>query len=299
MQKDASLAQRILDKIRDLLQAFRTLGNKEARAEYKRLKAAEKLYMEAMEKAGGKDTENGKVRYLFKSYSEKQIQNWKDSKSIVIYESKQQFMEFIDKAVNDRQFNKKIYFGAIDQLLANQIASEIGVNAYNYNCSLSANEIRKIFKDHGSESKEASRGQRAITKNDIMDIPSVIESPDLVKKSDNDYNGKPAIIFSKDGVTVIGIISDKHMDLFVQTAYAKKRKGILATPIDEQASINTPEAGRGTDSSNSIPEKSENVNTKSQFSLKPADEELMRETARRRAGANERDRCASCRGNAW
>lgn len=51
-QKDASLARRILAKIRDLLEAFRTLGNKEARAEYKRLRSAEKLYMNAIESSG-------------------------------------------------------------------------------------------------------------------------------------------------------------------------------------------------------------------------------------------------------
>ena len=53
-QKDASLARRILAKIRDLIDAFRTLGNKEARAQYKRLKAAEQLYMKAIENAGAK-----------------------------------------------------------------------------------------------------------------------------------------------------------------------------------------------------------------------------------------------------
>lgn len=51
-QTDASLARRIFAKIRDLLEAFRTLGNKEARAEYKRLKAVEKLYLNAIESSG-------------------------------------------------------------------------------------------------------------------------------------------------------------------------------------------------------------------------------------------------------
>ena len=61
-------------------------------------------------------------------------------------------------------------------------------------------------------------------------------------------------------MTVIGVISDKHMDLFVQTAYISAKKGTLATPIDEQASINTPKASRSTDSVISIPENGENVN---------------------------------------
>ena len=42
------------------------------------------------------------------------------------------------------------------------------------------------------------------------------------------------------------VISDKHLDLFVQTMYAGKKKGNLSTPTDEQASVNTPEANSGT-----------------------------------------------------
>lgn len=44
-----------------------------------------------------------------------------------------------------------------------------------------------------------------------------------------DYGGKPAVEFRKniDGslVTVVGVVSDKHLDLFVQTEYAGVKKG--------------------------------------------------------------------------
>ena len=52
VRSNAPLAERILGKIQDLAEAFRTLGNKEARAEYKRLKTAESLFMRAIENAG-------------------------------------------------------------------------------------------------------------------------------------------------------------------------------------------------------------------------------------------------------
>ena len=52
VQKDTSLAKRILEKIKGLIEAFRTLGNKEARAQYKRLKKAESLFEAAIENAG-------------------------------------------------------------------------------------------------------------------------------------------------------------------------------------------------------------------------------------------------------
>lgn len=52
--KDESLGRRILAKIKEWVEFFRTLGNKEARAEYKRLKQAESLWESAMEASGAK-----------------------------------------------------------------------------------------------------------------------------------------------------------------------------------------------------------------------------------------------------
>ena len=47
------------------------------------------------------------------------------------------------------------------------------------------------------------------------------------------------------------VVSTKHLDVFVQTMYINEKKGSLATPTDDQASVNTPEASSGT-ASNSI-----------------------------------------------
>ncbi|MBQ9784084.1 MAG: hypothetical protein IJW29_01140 [Clostridia bacterium] len=52
VREDASLAEKIMGKLRDLIDAFKSLTSREARAEYKRLQEAEKLYLAAVEKAG-------------------------------------------------------------------------------------------------------------------------------------------------------------------------------------------------------------------------------------------------------
>ena len=52
VRQDANLAERILGKIQDLAEGFRTLGNPEARTEYKRLKKAEGLFLDAIKNAG-------------------------------------------------------------------------------------------------------------------------------------------------------------------------------------------------------------------------------------------------------
>ncbi len=68
--------------------------------------------------------------------------------------------------------------------------------------------------------------------------------------------------FDTGKMTVVAVVSDKHLDLFVQTAYVGIKKGNLATPIDEQASINTPEASHGTVSNKTISQPESKVKSK-------------------------------------
>lgn len=218
--------------------------------------------------------ESGENVFGFKTYSEKQIENWKGSKRITICDTLEKIKNFVNEAISNKN-NKKAYFGAITSNLAQRISNETGINVENYNCSLGSNEVRKIFKDHSNEIKESQRGQRAITVNDVFEIPNIIKNADTINRSANNYEGKPAIEFRKniDGslVTVIGVVSDKHLDLFVQTEYAGAKKGNLVTPTDVQASAFTPEATRDTVSDNIIRPDSENYN--------PQDEENIFEEA--------------------
>ena len=199
-----------------------------------------------------------------RGYSQHQIDNWKNSKSIVIYESETQFRSFVEDAISNRQFNKKIYLGAITKEFASLIKEKTNIDVENFNCSLSTSEIRKIFKDHGVEEKEILRGQRAVTVDDVLKVREVLQNPEEISLSPTKYNGKPAIHFVKniDGkYTVTAIVSDKHLDLFVQTLYIGIKKRNLSTPIAEQAAINTPKASSGTVSNDSISNKDKNVNT--------------------------------------
>lgn len=202
----------------------------------------------------------------FKKYSEKQIENWSESKRITICDTFEKIKKVVNDAISNKN-NKKAYFGAVTSNLAKRIENETGINVENYNCSLGSNEIRKIFKDHGDEKTESPRGQRAITVNDVFEIPNVIKNADTINRSATDYEGKPAIEFRKniDGslVTVIGVVSDKHLDLFVQTEYAGAKKGNLVTPTGVQAPVFTPEAPRDTVSNGIIPPVSGISNTSS------------------------------------
>ena len=214
------------------------------------------------------------AKYSLRSYSEQQLRNWENSKRIVVYSSDAQLREFIKDARAGKIGGRKMYFGMVPQNLAQKIMSETGINVDGYNCSLSAYEIQKIFKDHGNAATERLRGQRAVTEDDVAAIPEILQNADTIVPSDKKYNGKPAIQFAKNGngrVNLVAVVSDKHLDLFVQTMYAGIKKGNLATPTGEQAPINTPEASRSTVSNNSIRSSSENSNTKIKKSERDAE----------------------------
>ena len=210
----------------------------------------------------------GDKHFALKPYSEKQKENWKNSKNIVIYESSEQLQEFVRQSRSDNQYSKKMYFGAIGSELAARIEEQTGLNLENYNYALRSDEVRKIFKDHGTVGTEAPRGQRPVTEADFLAIPDILDGATSITLSEKKYNGQPAIAFSKvsgnERTTVVAVVSGKHLDLRVQTEYIGIKKGTLATLSGEQAPNNTPKASRGTDSTNSISQNAENVNSESQ-----------------------------------
>lgn len=202
---------------------------------------------------------------VFQKYTEKQLFNWANSKRIVVYENDSMYMEFVNRSINENQYDKKLYFGTIPADYAKIIEDKTGINVSGFNCSLSSNEIKKIIKSHGNSEKEENRGQRAFAPDDFLNIPKVILQADSIKLSDKTYNGKPVIEFSKRGqekYNVTAVVSDKHMDLFVQTAFINIKKGNLAMPTGEQAPIHTPEANNGTVSNNIIFDNGNDVKTK-------------------------------------
>lgn len=204
------------------------------------------------------------VSFNLKEYSEQQRQDWAASKSIVIYESPEQLLNFVQFALENRNTNKKLYFGRLPEKIAARIRENTGLDVTNYNLALRASEVIKIINGHGNEKTESMRGQRAITPNDFLLIPEVIQTPDRITLSEKNLDGKPVISFEKtiDGrMTVVSYVSRKHRDLTVQTMFAGKIKRNLAAAADEQASANTPEANAGIVPSNTIAQKATDVNT--------------------------------------
>ncbi len=227
---------------------------------------ARKRGMEVYENNLGKIHKNTQInqnsnKFSLLGYSEHQINNWANNDNIIIYESETQLEQFINDAINHKNLHKKIYFGRISQTFAQKIESNTGINVDGYNCVLRASEVLKILKNHGNPVSEGKRGQRGITKYDLMNIPNVILQADSINLSDKEFEGKPVIEFERESnqwTSVAAYVSKKHLDLTVQTMYGGISKKSLTTATDEHASVNTSETLSGTALNNNIPQNTDN-----------------------------------------
>ena len=226
-------------------------------------------------KAQKNTADDGGNKYSLTKYSEQQKKNWEHSKRIVIYDNAEQLNQFIQDSIANKTMDKKMYFGSIPADLAEAIKSATGLEVENYNLSLGSYEIRKILKDHGDDASEAKRGQRAVVPDDFAHIVDVVLNPESIKPSQSTYMGKPVIEFVGENngkMHVVAVVSDKRLDLFVQTAFVNAKKGNLTTPTGEQAPINTPEANSGTVSTNNVPQSVPPV--KGDYSLSASDPDI-------------------------
>ena len=227
--------------------------------------------VEEQESEAGEKVEEA-AKYSLDRYSQHQLDNWKNSKVIETYDGdRSQVVNFVERSVADKTLRKKLYFGRVSADLAEAIYSATGVDTTGFNLALYSDEVTKILADHGNESKEAARGQRAVNAEDFATIVDVVTSPDSISLSKTELEGKPVIEFVKTisgKRTVVTYVSTKHNDLRVQTMYISAQKKSLATPLDEQASNNTPEASSGTAPTTSIPTTAEDVKPETKFFLR-------------------------------
>lgn len=111
------------------------------------MKAADNNHAESSNTKENTDTQSNGAKYSLIEYTEHQKENRKDSKQIIVYENENQLRNFIRKSLDGEYLSakKKLYFGAISADLAERIFNETGVDAENYNITISSNEIRKIL----------------------------------------------------------------------------------------------------------------------------------------------------------
>ena len=81
--------------------------------------------------------------YSLEPYSNQQIENWKNSKRIIVYKNEDQLLNFVRKAVNQKDYNGKMYFGIVSDNLVARVEAEAGVKLKKLNVTIRAGNVRK------------------------------------------------------------------------------------------------------------------------------------------------------------
>jgi len=162
--------------------------------------------------------------YLFlcglEPYSKHEIDNLRGSKRIAIAYSDEQVRDFVEKSATGSISGQKILLGKISDDLAQKIYNETGVGVKGYNLELRADEIRHAYNEHGNEETEASRGQQAITVDDIVNFPRIVYGFDNVKVEWG--NSLHFTKYVNGRTTIVTVYTDGNKSLSLKTMYKEK-----------------------------------------------------------------------------
>ena len=191
-----------------------------------------------------KDPTSENIINEYNGYTNKEIQNISSDK-IIIANNDNDILNFVKNA-KQQSSNKKIFVSKIIKDVATTIKERLGINVYDYNISIKNDDIRKIYKDHGTEKTEIPRGQVPITDNDFLKVREVVNNPDTIELAGKTPQGKDVIRFEKniDGnLVIITYVSDKHKNLELQTMYKfknnKKRESATVLRENKTPELNT------------------------------------------------------------
>ena len=95
----------------------------------------------------------------------------------------------IENALLNKHSKNKNYLGKVNIKVSKQINSLLGINVNQRNHILLDNDIRHMLNNHGNKKRENSKNQIAITKEDIKNIPQIINNPDLIIKGSPNKEG--------------------------------------------------------------------------------------------------------------
>lgn len=138
----------------------------------------------------------------------------------------QDAVSFVRTALSNKQNVDRAYLGKIPDSVAQVVQQNTGLNIRGFGVMMNGNDVRHIIKDHGDALMEQSRGQVAVTADDIARIPEVLSSPDRVYLSEEaDSKGRNALVFEKQigdrYISIQGVSDGKHL-LQTDTLYIRK-----------------------------------------------------------------------------
>lgn len=102
----------------------------------------------------------------------------------------------IAKSKEQGSFKDSVKIGKVPQWLSDE-AMKHGLNIQGYEHAIDVSAIKHIKNIHGDEKKERSRGQVAITDNDIQMVPLIVGNPDYIVFGAKNRQNNEAIVYVK------------------------------------------------------------------------------------------------------
>lgn len=130
----------------------------------------------------------------------------------------------IDNALSNSKSKSKSYLGKVTNRVATKIKSLLGIEVKNRKHVLSDNDIRHMMKQHSNQDIEIQHGQIAITKEDIKNIPDIINNPDDITKGTNNKLGQTIRYikrYNDNSTYVVEVVPDNSNALIIKTMWKK------------------------------------------------------------------------------
>ena len=155
-------------------------------------------------------------------------------KNNIIARKTSDIISFVRNALRKKGGPERLYMGTIPDSAANTIRDATGVDVSGYTAILPGDSVQHIFKNHGTDATERTRGQRAVTENDISLIPRVLSDPDSVSlSSETDVLGRPVLLLTKrigDTHITAQAVTDGRHALTTNSLWIQKEKNRPAIP---------------------------------------------------------------------
>lgn len=139
---------------------------------------------------------------------------------------KMELDELIERSIDGGGNKSFSDIGTIHPNLVELAKESIGLDISDWQHSVDEAGIRHTFKQHGNEKTESSRGQRAVTKKDILLLPMIISQFDSIEYAGTSDLGNETFLIRKeigDEIYTIQEIRKKHKKLTMKTMWIRKK----------------------------------------------------------------------------
>lgn len=285
--EQSSLAEKILLKIKDVGRAFSRMTDKDARAQYDRVKRAEGLYYAAIERRGWKVV-NGAIEEKEQTYFHFET-NASDDNTLTPVGEVTAFIQSVHSMKDKSLVSKRVQkLGTVSQTHADIIKREINLDVSGFEIWIDGSSVTHIEERHGKNGK-ADQSMQDI--NDVARVADVVnhaddgsvlfdENGELSRDSvyrNSDQSHALVMKFYKqesDGLyyVVEAVPDTESKKLFVKSAYKQKKSGIdQEVRMNKKSLHQTPEAVLDNyATNNSIPQNSDLSTGKTNFNRKEA-----------------------------